>query len=92
MKKMLAKLAAFSKKKALALLAVLGLVGSASAQESGSYQVPTAVTESITELQGAATSYASVIYPYIRNIGLAFVGIAVFYLLFRLWRRFAQGR
>ena len=81
------------KKKMLAALAALGLTGSAFAEgEPQAYTVPTAVTDSISQLEGAATSYANVIYPYIRNIGLAFVGIAVFYLLFRLWRRFAQGR
>ena len=80
------------KKWMVAIVTVFGLVGSSLAQESGTYTVPAAVTDSITQLEGAATSYANVIYPYIRNIGLAFVGIAVFYLLFRLWRRFAQGR
>lgn len=81
------------KKKMLAFFAALGLVGNAMAQDAGgTYTVPTAVTESITQLEGAATSYAAVIYPYIRNVGLAFIGIGVFYLLFRLWRRFSQGR
>jgi len=79
------------KKKMWAFLAAFGLVSNALA-EGEAYQVPQAVTDSITQLEGAATSYAAVIYPYIRNVGLAFIGIAVFYLLFRLWRRFAQGR
>ena len=80
------------KKKFMAFLAAFGLVGNALAEGETAYQIPQAVTDSITQMEGAATSYAGVIYPYIRNVGLAFIGIAVFYLLFRLWRRFAQGR
>lgn len=64
------------------------------AQESGgtAVTVPSAVTDAIATLENGAESYAAVIFPYIAKVGLAFVGIGVFYLLFRVWRRFAGGR
>lgn len=74
-------------------LALLGLglaSGVASAQES--FTPPTAVTTTITSLENAATGYANIILPYIAAVGLAFIGISVVYLLFKVFRRFVGGK
>lgn len=56
-----------------------------------SYTVPDSVNTAVNQLAGAADGYAAVILPYIAYIGLAFIGIAVVYLLFKVFRRFVGG-
>lgn len=51
----------------------------------------TEVNTAITSLETAATDYAGVILPYIVAVGLAFIGISVVYLLFKVFRRFVGG-
>lgn len=66
--------------------------GTAGTADTAAATVPTTVNDAVATLELAATNYAGVIFPYVAKVGLAFVGIGVFYLLFRLWRRFAGGR
>lgn len=54
--------------------------------------VPDSVNNAITQLEGAATNYAAVILPYIAAVGLAFIGISVIYLLFKVFKRFVGGK
>ena len=51
----------------------------------------TEVNSAITSLETAATDYSGVILPYIVAVGLAFIGISVVYLLFKVFRRFVGG-
>lgn len=83
-KKMLAVLAAFSP---LAVLAD----GTATITPS-SYTVPSTVTDSVNDLAGAANAYSATILPYIAYVGLAFIGIAVVFLLFKVFKRFVSGK
>lgn len=75
----------------LAPMALLLSVASSFA-EGQAYTVPTAVTDAVTKLEGAADKYAEKILPYIANVGLAFIGIAVVYLLFKVFKRFVGGK
>lgn len=50
------------------------------------------VTSAVSQLEAAATGYAGVILPYIVAVGLSFIGIAVIYLLFKVFRRFVGGK
>lgn len=74
------------------MLAFAALLVPAVTMADSSYTVPAAVTSSISELEGAATSYAAVILPYIAAVGLAFIGISVIYLLFKVFKRFVGGK
>lgn len=71
-------------------LAVLGMP--AFADPDLSYQVPVSVDNTVTKLENAATAYADKILPYIAAVGLAFIGIAVVYLLFKVFKRFVSGK
>lgn len=85
-------------KKMLMMAAGLGVPalsfaeGTASSISPTSYTVPTAVNTAINDLAGAADGYATVILPYIAYVGLAFIGIAVVYLLFKVFKRFVGGK
>lgn len=76
----------------LALAALLLPAASSFAEGETAYTVPTAVTDAVTKLEGAADKYAEKILPYIANVGLAFIGIAVVYLLFKVFKRFVGGK
>lgn len=79
-------------KKYLALVGV-GLAHlSVYAEGEPTYTVPNAVNTAIGSLESAGTAYADKILPYIVNIGLAFIGIAVVYLLFKVFKRFVGGK
>lgn len=85
------------KRYSLALVAALAPAmgfaqGTGGTADTTAAAVPEAVNNAIATLETGATNYAAVIFPYIAKVGLAFVGIGVFYLLFRVWRRFAGGR
>lgn len=79
------------KKKMLALGALLAPFA---AMAEGESQTPglTEVNTAITSLESAATAYAGVIMPYIVAVGLSFIGIAVIYLLFKVFKRFVGGK
>ena len=85
-------------KKMLMMAAGLGVPALSFAEGTGSsisptsYTVPTAVNTAINDLAGAADGYATVILPYIAYVGLAFIGIAVVYLLFKVFKRFVGGK
>lgn len=99
MKKFIHGFTEFVRRHVRAFAVVLGLVGSSAFAEGSSasitptsYTVPTAVNTAINDLAGAADGYATVILPYIAYVGLAFIGIAVVYLLFKVFRRFVGGK
>lgn len=77
------------KKKILAALAAFA--PAAVLAQSETYTVPASVTTTVSQLETAATSYADVILPYIAAVGLAFIGITVVYLLFKVFKRFVSG-
>lgn len=79
------------KKKMLAVLGAIVAPFAAFAQESTTTPGLTEVNSAISSLETAATDYASVILPYIVAVGLAFIGISVVYLLFKVFRRFVGG-
>lgn len=60
--------------------------------EGTTVTVPSAVTDAVSTLEAGATAYADVILPYIAEVGLAFIGIAVIYLLFKVFKRFVGGK
>lgn len=72
------------------LLAVLAL-GPVAALADG-YTVPASVTGAVTDLTSASGALAGEALPAVVQIGLPFIGIAVIYLLFRVFRKFAGGR
>lgn len=74
------------------ILAAVVAASAAPAAFAEGYTVPTEVTTAVTSLEGAATAYAGVILPYIVAVGLAFIGIAVLYLLFKVFKRFVGGK
>lgn len=74
------------------LVRALPFVGFSAMAEGESYTVPAAVTDAVTQLEGAATGLAGTALPAVVKIGLPFIGIAVIYLLFRVFRKFAGGR
>lgn len=90
MKKFIQNIVERVRRNALAFAVGLGLVGS-SAFAEGTTPGLTEVNAAITDLQNAATAYAGVILPYIVAVGLAFIGISVVYLLFKVFRRFVGG-
>lgn len=75
------------------MLAVLGASVAPVAAFADGATTPglTQVNTAITSLETAATDYAGVILPYIVAVGLAFIGISVVYLLFKVFRRFVGG-
>lgn len=75
------------------MLALLGLapVAALAEGEGPVVTVHPAVTTAIGNLETAAGNYATAILPYIVSVGLAFIGIAVVYLLFKVFRRFVGG-
>lgn len=79
-------------KKVLAALSVLSPVAVFAQASGGGYTVPTAVTDAVSSLEGAASGMAETALPAVVQIGLPFIGIAVIYLLFRVFRKFAGGR
>lgn len=79
-------------KKHKLLAAFAAMAPGAVLAEGASTVDTTAVSTAITSLEGAATSYAGIILPYIANVGLAFIGIAVMYLLFKVFKRFVSGK
>lgn len=81
-----------NKKKMLAVLAALGPAAAFAEGEATGTAVHPAVTTAITNLESAASNYATAILPYIVSVGLAFIGIAVIYLLFKVFRRFVGGK
>lgn len=58
--------------------------------EGTTYTVPQGVTDAITNAQNAATGLANAAIPGVAAIGLAFVGIAVVWLLVRAIRKGAK--
>ena len=73
------------------MLAVLAAISPAAVFAEGTFTPDAAVTTAISSLESAATGYAGVILPYIVAVGLAFIGISVVYLLFKVFRRFVGG-
>lgn len=73
------------------LVRALPLFAASAAMAEG-YTVPAAVTGAVTDLESAATGLAGAALPAVVQIGLPFIGIAVIYLLFRVFRKFAGGR
>lgn len=80
------------KKKMLIAGGLMASAASAFADGSTSTAVPAAVTSAITDLETAAGNYATAILPYIAAVGLAFIGISVVYLLFKVFKRFVSGK
>lgn len=78
-------------KKFLFALPFVGATSALAEGEVSTVTVPTAVTSAISNLESGAEAYADVILPYIVDVGIAFVGISVVYLLFKVFRRFVGG-
>lgn len=77
------------KKKTLAALAA---VSPAAVMADSTFVAPPAVTTAVSTLEEAASGYAGIILPYIAAVGLSFIGIAVVYLLFKVFKRFVSGK
>lgn len=78
-------------KKFLFALPFVGATSALAEGEVSTVTVPSAVTSAISNLKSGAEAYADEILPYIVDVGIAFVGISVVYLLFKVFRRFVGG-
>lgn len=80
------------KKKMMALLGLAAPMAALAEDPAPAVTVHPAVTTAIGNLETAASNYATAILPYIVSVGLAFIGIAVIYLLFKVFKRFVGGK
>lgn len=78
------------KKYLLGAGAFLGASVPAFADVTGSYDVPSGVQQAVADAKVAATSLANEAIPAVAAIALAFVGIAVIWLLVKSIRRGAK--